>query len=224
MENLVEKASTNQIKIGTILGYVALLISILYGLIITPWIIETIGEGAFGIYTLSNSIISMFLLDFGLSTTTNVFLSKYKANNDLEGEQKFLGVIFKLYFIISIVIFLIFLILFFVADYIYVGLTLEERADLKICLLITGLFSVVSFPFTPFLGILKANEKFIFVKNVEIINKILLIGLTIISIECGFGLYGLVAVHAIVGLISVALRIIFCVFSNSPYLLTISSL
>ena len=72
---LVEKNSRRNIKLGGLLGYLALGINIIFGLFFTPWVIATLGTSDYGVYTLATSIINLFLIDFGLSTTTSVFSS-----------------------------------------------------------------------------------------------------------------------------------------------------
>lgn len=57
-----------QIKVGGILSYVSIFINILAGLIYTPWMIQEIGPSQYGLFTLANSLISLFLIDFGLSS------------------------------------------------------------------------------------------------------------------------------------------------------------
>ena len=67
--NDVEKQSTKKIALGTVLGYLALLLSIASGLLFTPLIKRNLGTSMYGIYTLALSIINLFLVDFGLSTS-----------------------------------------------------------------------------------------------------------------------------------------------------------
>ena len=44
LEENVERKSRKNIKIGAILGYVGFAINILYGLFLTPWILEVVGD------------------------------------------------------------------------------------------------------------------------------------------------------------------------------------
>ena len=64
-----------QLKIGGVLSYVALAFNIISGLIYTPWMVMTVGESPYGIYTLANSLITLFLVDFGLSAAVSRYAS-----------------------------------------------------------------------------------------------------------------------------------------------------
>ena len=75
LEENVERKSRKNIKIGAILGYVGFAINILYGLFFTPWILEVVGDSSYGVYTVAMSVINLFFLVFGLSTTTNAYLA-----------------------------------------------------------------------------------------------------------------------------------------------------
>ena len=59
----IEHKSKKNIAIGTVLGYVAILISVAYGLFLTPIIIQHVGQDNYGIYGLSTSVINLFLMD-----------------------------------------------------------------------------------------------------------------------------------------------------------------
>ena len=78
------KKQQDQIKIGAILSYVSIALNIIVGLLYTPWMRSQIGESNYGLYTLANSLITLFLVDFGLSAATARYLSKYHA----EGEEE----------------------------------------------------------------------------------------------------------------------------------------
>ena len=60
--------SSKQLKMGVLLSYISIGVNILTGLIYTPWVISTIGQENFGLYTLAMSVISIFVFDFGLSS------------------------------------------------------------------------------------------------------------------------------------------------------------
>ena len=75
--------SSQQLKLGALMSYMAIGINILAGLLYTPWMIHSIGRENFGLYTLAMSVISLFVFDFGLSSAVTRFIAKYLA----EGRQ-----------------------------------------------------------------------------------------------------------------------------------------
>ena len=99
--------ANKQIKIGSVLSYFSIAVNILAGLIYTPWMIEQIGKGDYGLYTLASSLISLFLIDFGLGSAVSRYVSKYLAEKRQDKVDNFLGIIFKLYLIIDIIIFIV---------------------------------------------------------------------------------------------------------------------
>lgn len=201
-------SSRKQVKIGAILSYLSIALNIVAGLIYTPWMINQIGKNQYGLYTLANSLITLFLIDFGLSSATSRYISKYRAEGKDEEIERFLGAIYKLYLIIDAIIFIVLFVLFFFLENIYVKLTPQEMEQFKVVYIIAGLFSVVNFPFVTFNGILTSYEQFIPLKLADVIYRVLLVGLTVAVLLLGQGLYALVAVHAIVGLLVVLYKFI----------------
>lgn len=194
---------SKQIKIGAMLSYFSIALNIISGLIYTPWMIEQIGESSYGLYTLSTSLISLFLVDFGLSLATSRYVAKYRAEGDQEKVNNFLGVVYKLYMIIDALIFVILLVVYFLLENIYQTLTPTEIEQLKVVYLISASFSIINFPCITFTGILNAYEKFIQLKVADLLYRVLLVGMTVVALILGYGLYALVAVHAAVGLIKI---------------------
>ena len=201
-------SKSKQIKIGAILSYVSIVVNIIAGLIYTPWMINQIGKSQYGLYTLANSLIVLFLVDFGLGAATTRYVSKYHAEGNEEKVNNFLGVIYKLYLIIDVIIFSVLLILFFCLDKIYVNLTSQEVEQFKVVYVISAAFAVFHFPFVTQNGILTAYEKFVPLKLADIIYRFLLIGFTVVALLLGYGLYALVSVHAIVGILVVIYKFI----------------
>ena len=73
---MVTKKDNNfQIKIGAIISYFSIIFNILVGFIYTPWLVREIGKSDYGLYTLAMSVITFFLMDFGISGTISRFIS-----------------------------------------------------------------------------------------------------------------------------------------------------
>lgn len=200
--------SSKQIKFGAVLSYVAIVVNIVSGLLYTPWMVDTIGKSQYGLYTLANSLITLFLVDFGLSSATARYLSKYNAEGDQAGAERFLGAVYKLYLIIDAVILCALTVTFFLLDKIYVNLTPAELEQFKVVYIVCALFSVVNFPFITLNGILTAYEKFIPLKIADLLYRFCNIGFTVVALLLGYGLYALVTVHAVVGLLTLAFKYI----------------
>lgn len=205
----------NQIETAAIISYLIIIFNILSGLIYTPWMISKIGQSDYGLYTLSSSLISMFIVDFGIGAAVSRFISKYRAEQNQKKIGEFLGIIYKIYLMISIIIFIILLICFFFIDKIYIQLTINEIEKFKRIYLITGLFTIISFPFMPLDGILVSHEKFIFQKILQLIQKVLTVILMVIALILGFGLYTLVLVNALIGILIIILKVKYITKYNS---------
>lgn len=193
----VEKKANKQILIGSIVGYVAIAINILSGLLFTPWIIENLGQSQYGLFTLTNSLISFLTIDFGLSTTVKSFLSKYRAENDEENIKRVLGIFYKLYFIIDSILLAAFVVVYFLAPHIYQGLTSPEIESFKNCFLIFACYALFMLPSYVLDGIIYSYEQFVWDKTLSIVQKILYVVFVSLCICFDWGLYALVAINAL---------------------------
>lgn len=196
-----------QIKIGSLISYIAIFINIIVGLVYTPWMLKTIGKSEYGLYTLANSLITLFLIDFGLSSATARYVSNYHAAKDEKSVDNFLGIIYRFYAIVDVIIFLILFVLYFFIDRIYINLTSEELKKFKVVYLIAASFSLVNLPFVTLNGILTAYEKFIQLKLADLIYRVLVVGFSVLALLMGWGLYALVAVNAIAGIIVIVYKL-----------------
>lgn len=190
-----------QLKIGAVISYVSIIVNLLAGLFFTPWMIRKIGQNEYGLYTLANSLITLFLIDFGLSSATSRYISRYHAEGDEQAVDNFTGVVYKFYGIIDFVILAVLTTLYFFLPQIYVGLTSQELQQFKVVYIIAASFNVINLPFLTLNGILIAYEKFIQLKAADLIYRVLIVVLTVVALQCGMGLYALVSVNAVAGLI-----------------------
>ena len=207
-----DQKGKKNILVGTILGYASLGLTILFGLVFTPWVITTIGQSQYGLFTLSGSIIGLFTVDFGLGVTANSFLAKYKAAGDKEGEARFLSIVYKLYLLLDVALLTIFFVFYFLIDNLYAGLSAAEKADLKVVYLVSASFSVIAFPTTVFNGVLQSSEQFGFLKATDIAARLLYVFGSIAALSLGWGLFGLVVAQATGNLIAIVLKFVYIRF------------
>ena len=185
--------------LGAILSYVAIAVNILVGVIYTPWMVDTLGQSDYGLYTLANSLISLFLIDIGLGTAASRYVAKYRAQGREVLIPGLLGAVYKLYLILDGILLLGLLTLYFCIDVIYVNLTPAELERFKVVFAIAGIYSVFSFPCTTFNGILNAYEQFVPLKAAELVQRIGSVVLTFGALSLGLGLYALVLIQAVSG-------------------------
>lgn len=198
--------SSTQIKIGGLVSYGAIAINIITGLIYTPWMIRSIGREDFGLYTLALSVISLFALDLGLGQAITRFVAKYLAEGKRQAINDCLGLVYKLYIYLDLALLVILTAIFFLIPEIYKELTPAEVEKFKVVYAISAIYSVLSFPFIPLNGILSAYEKFIQLKLCDLFHKLFIVATMSICLVLGYGVYALILVNVISGLLTIALK------------------
>ncbi len=200
-------SGNKQIAGGAALSYVTIAFNIVAGMLYTPWMVRQIGQTRYGLYTLATSLIAMFVIDFGLSTATARFVSLYRAQGDSQRIDRFLGMIFQLYLILDAVLLLALVVVYIFSGTLYRTLTPEDLNQFRTVYLIAALYSVIHFPFVPLDGILTSHELFIQQKLASLLQNVLTVGLVVIALIRGMGLYALVTANALAGLAMIAFRL-----------------
>ena len=199
--------SSKQIKYGALMSYFAIAVNIISGLVYTPWMITKIGQGNYGLYTIASSLITLFVMDFGMSAAVGRFVSLYVAKGEQEKANDFMGLVYKLYAALDGIIFVALVVAYFLIETIYKQLTPEEIHTLKGLYIIVAIYSVVQFPFMNLNGILTAYEKFVQFKACELFHKIFIIVTVVGALLLGFGVEALVTANALSGLLTIALKL-----------------
>lgn len=205
----------NQIKTGALISYAALGINILTGIFYTPWMIHSIGRDDFGLYTLAMSVISLFVFDFGLSSSVTRFIAKYIALGRQDLADKCLGLVYKLYIYLDIALFVLLCGIYFFIPQIYEKLTPEEISKFKVIYIIAAIYSVISFPFIPVNGILTAHEKIIQLKLADVFQKLFIVVSMTGCLLMGYGLYALVFINAFAGILCICYKLA-CIRKITP--------
>ena len=97
----MKKIKISSLKAGALISYSTMAFNIIAGLIYIPWMVGIIGQSNYGLYTLANSLIAIFMLDFGLSSAVSRFVAKYRAEKNQDAVNDILGIIYKRYILID---------------------------------------------------------------------------------------------------------------------------
>ena len=200
--------SKKQIKFGAMISYIAIFINIIATLIYTPWMVSKIGQANYGLYTLATSLISLFLVDFGISSALSRFLSKYRAEGKEKEIEKLMGATYKLYFAIDLIILLVLIGIYFFLGEIYTGLNDTELETFKILYILVAGFNIISFPCMTLNGILTSYEKFVQLKLCDLFRKIFTVLLVVLVLYFNMDVIAVVAANVVAGIITILIKLV----------------
>jgi len=160
----------NQIKLGALLSYATLGVTNVVGILLTPFIVRSFGQAEFGLYVLMGSLISyMTVLDFGLNNTIVRYVAKYRAEHDMQGEEKFLATVMAIYFGISLLVLFCGYLVYLNLDSVFGrSLTIEEFSEARIMFVVLILNIAFTLPGNAFGAICNGYERFVFPRTITL--------------------------------------------------------
>lgn len=204
-------AKINQLKAGAVLSYLQIAVRIIVGIVYTPIMLKLLGKSEYGLYNTVSSTISMLsILNLGFNSSYIRYYAKYYKDDDKESIAKLNGLFLIIFSIIGLVGLICGLLLSFNLSYVFgTGLTSGEYGIAKILMLLLTFNLAMSFPMSVFSTIISAQERFVFLKLLGIINAVLTPIATLILLLMGFGSIGMVAVTVAVSLIFDAIYLVY---------------
>lgn len=201
-------------KIGVILSYVMMIFEVLSTLLLTPFIIRTLGQAEYGVYKLSASVVAyLLLLDLGVGNAITRYIAKFRASGEKEQSQKFLGVATIYYTVIALVALIAGVVLIAVFPKAFAkGLTASEIKLGQELLFITMINAAVTLGTAAYNNVIIAYERFTVSKGVPIIQIIVRMVLTVVMLKGGFGSVGIVMVNLLMTVVCRGFFIIYVLF------------
>ena len=79
----------NKLKIGAILSYVVIFLNIIVGLVYTPFLIRSLGQSEYGLYSIISSIIAyLTVLDMGFGNAIIIYTARYLERGEKDKASK----------------------------------------------------------------------------------------------------------------------------------------
>ena len=206
------KEESNQRKMGAFLSYISIIANTLVQLLYTPFLIKSLGQSEYGLYSLIASIISyLTVLDLGFGNALVVYTAKYRAQKKYDEEKKLHGMFFIIFCFIGLVAAILGLLLFFNINTIFKNtMTNSELSKARIMMLILTINLAVTFPFNIYSSILNAYERFSFQKIMSILNTLLKPIIMIPLLLVGFKSISMVVVITIINIFVCISNYLYC--------------
>ena len=184
-------------RIGVILSYILMIFEVLSTLLLTPFIIRTLGQAEYGVYKLSAAVTAyLLLLDLGVGNSVIRYAAKFRVEGNKEQSKKFLGIATIYYTAIALLAVIIGAILVMIFPTAFAkGLSEYETALGQKLLGITMLNSAVTLGSAAYNNVIVAYEKFAISKGASIIQIIIRMSLTYLALKSGMGSIGIVSVN-----------------------------
>ena len=192
-------SNINQKKVGVLLSYVNLAISTIVPFFYTPIMLAILGQSEYGLYSLSNSVISyLSLLQFGMGSAVIRYIAKYRATDEKEKANQITGLFTIIYIFFAVLVLFVGCIFTLLSPVIFSdGLSEAEISKMKILIIIMSLSTAFSFISVVFSSIINAYEKFIFKKTTDIILTILAPLFNLLVLSLGYESVGIATVSLI---------------------------
>lgn len=202
----------NQLKAGTVLNYVVILLNTLVGLLYTPYMLRMMGQSEYGLYSLIASVIAyLTILDLGLGNAVVRYTAKYRAEGKQIEQYEMFGMFFILYIIIGVIALIAGSALYVNVDVMFgdTMTTLElDKARIMMLLLVFNL--AFTFPMSIFGSIITAYERFVFPRVVNIIRITLNTIVMICLLHMGYKAIAMVVVQTVFNVLTLIINYIYC--------------
>lgn len=201
----------NELKIGSALSILTIIIGSLIQIFYTPLYMKYLGTTDFGINSLVQSIMGyMGMLNLGLGNAMLRYTVRYRAEGKIEDEKSLNGMFLTIFSILM-------LISIFLGVYIYSNIsnffsgkfTVEELSKTKSVFLLMMLNVAISFPVGVFSTNIASREKFLYQRGLSLIKTILTPIIGAVLMLSGYGLIAVTVSIVILGLLVSVFDIIY---------------
>ena len=152
----------NEVKWGALLSYLLVVVNTLYGFLIIPYILSSLGDAEYGVYkTISSLSSALMILDLGLGSTAMRYIAKFKSEEKKEKIDSFISMALGEGLIISLGLMIISAVIYALLPTIYAeGLSASEielAKKLFVFLALNMIFHIVENVFN---GVISGFNKF----------------------------------------------------------------
>ena len=203
----------SQIKSGALLSYLSIFLGSTVSLFYTPIMLRMMGQSEYGLMSLANSVVGYLgLLNLGLGSAMVRYISKFKAQGNIEMMNAVLTLFLKVFGSIAIIVLAAGIVLAFNVHGIFSNtLSDYEFRRLQILMVIISFNIGVGMVSGVFYSLIYSYERFVFSKLVGIINTIITPLIMLPLLYMGYRSVGIMVASTILNLVNVCVSIFYSI-------------
>ena len=194
---------------GTALSYLLIMIKLIITLLITPYLVASLGIDGYGLYALVGALAAyLYILDFGMNDAILRFFVTYE--NDQAQRDAFLGRMLGLYCFLGALVVCATLALRALAAPVFGAQNTPEQVEmLREMILLTGCGAAFLVALNPLGALLSAIESFVFLRGLEICITVASAIVVVVVLRAGYGAVEVVLVSASFMALQALLRLVY---------------
>ena len=160
----------SEVKWGALLSYVLIFFSSIYGLVLMPFILGTIGQSEYGVYkTIASMTATVSIMEFGIGGALQKFLSQYRAQKEEKKAQNLSAMCLIQSGVLAAAMLIICVLLFFSINSIYdSSFTPAELIRAKQVFVIFSAYVVLHIFENVLFGLIAGYNRFIFSNTLKL--------------------------------------------------------
>lgn len=203
----------SQRKFGAVLGYANILVKNLVNLLYTPLLLHFLGQGNYGVFQMTNSVVfALTLLSAGFYGAYVRFYTMKKTHGTEDDVRRLNGMFLLVYLTVALLCIMLGVALVGGVDSLFAkGLTTDEISltrDLMGIMVINIVITLLSTPFDSFIVV---HERFLFQQSRQLLTTLAIPVIAVILLHFGMGAVGVAIAQLAVSTILLILNIKFAV-------------
>ncbi len=171
-----------EVKWGALLSYILIICNSVYGMVIAPYMLGTLGNAEYGVYkTIGSLTASMVVLDLGIGGTMQRYIAKFNAEGKRRECANFSAMGLLQASGLSVLVLLVCAVLYFRLDALYADSFLPaELVRAKEVFLLSALSLLLGIFENVINGIISGLNRFVFSNGLKVVTLFLRAGLVLI--------------------------------------------
>lgn len=208
----MDHKNDRQLIYGSLLTYLQMGASIVIGLLYTPFILRTLGQEEYGLYsTIASTISLLSILSLGFGSSYVRYFMKYRTSGDEDGIARLNGLYITVFSVIGVIALACGFYLTAHMELLFgAGLKESQHVTARILMILLAVNLGISFPMSVFNNYIIAHERYVFLKLTSILNTVVSPLITLPVLLLGYGSIGMTAVTVIVSAVVYVIQIAYC--------------
>lgn len=183
----------SQLRAGIILNYINIGLGSLIPIFYTPIMLNLLGKSEYGLYKLASSLTGyLSLVSLGMGAAITRYIIKAREEEGKEAEEQVFGLFLMIFRAITILAVIIGIILIILAPGWYdTALTPVELGRMRLLMIIMTANMALTFLMSPYVSVVTANERFIFMQSMNIISTCVIPIVNLIVLYLGYASVGM---------------------------------